>query len=216
MDKEVVNILQSLIEGFSIGFLASIPLGPIGVLVIQRTLNKGRRSGFASGLGAATSDFIYAIIAGFSVSMVMSFVEEQKTLITILGALFLIGLGLKIFLTNPTKQMRKQVAAKRSVSLWQDYVSTFFLTFTNPLAIFLFLGAFSLVGGERNIYAQLMMLVGVLLGASTWWLVLTSLVGLFRKKLTIRRLYYLNKTAGGLIIVLVVGALIIEFFNNIF
>ncbi len=216
MDQNVIVITESIIEGISIGFLASIPLGPIGVLVIQRTLNKGRRSGFVSGVGAATSDLIYAIIAGFSVSIVMSFVEEQKTLISILGALFLIGLGIKIFLTNPAKQMRKQATTKRSLNLWQDYVSTFFLTITNPLAIFLFLGAFSLVGGERTFYTQLLMLGGVFFGASTWWLVLTSLVGLFRKKLTIKRLYYLNKTAGGLIIVLVIGALIIEFIQKLF
>lgn len=211
-----LNIIRSIIDGFIVGFLASVPLGPIGVLCIQRTLNRGRRSGFVSGLGAASSDLIYAIIAGFSVSMVMNFVEEQKHLLSIVGAIILIGLGLKIYFTNPAKQMRRQQQRQRQYAqhqrrgpnLWQDYLSTFFLTITNPLAIFLFLTGFSLVGGERSFLLQTIMLGGVFLGASTWWFVLTMLVGLFRKKLTLKRLYYINKTAGAIIIVLVIAALI--------
>lgn len=209
------TIIIFLIKGIAIGFLASIPLGPIGVLCIQRTLSRGRRSGFASGLGAASSDFIYAIIAGFSVSMVMEFVQQQQKLLTILGAIILIGLGLKIYFTNPAKQMHNQ-PRKRSSGLWQDYISTFFLTITNPLAIFLFLGAFSVVGGETTIYTQCAMLSGVFCGAATWWLVLTLLVGIFRKKFTIKRIYYLNKVAGSCIIGLVLVTLIFEFFRNIF
>lgn len=215
MHQDIIELLKNLIEGISIGFLASIPLGPIGVLCIQRTLNKGRMSGFASGLGAATSDLVYAIIAGFSVGIVMHFVDQNKTLISILGAAFLIGLGLKIFFSDPAKQLNTQTQ-KRNVGLWQDYISTFLLTITNPLAVFLFLTAFSLVGGERNVYTQMMMLGGVFLGAASWWFLLTMLVGLFRKKFTLKRLYYLNKIAGGLIIVLVIGALIIEFVKQLF
>lgn len=209
------SLLIFLFKGITIGFLASIPLGPIGVLCIQRTLSRGRRSGFASGLGAASSDFIYAIIAGFSVSMVMDFVEEQRKVLTIVGAIILICLGLKIYFTNPVKQMRRQTH-KRSSGLWQDYISTFFLTITNPLAIFLFLGAFSIVGGESSVYTQCAMLAGVLCGAASWWLVLTLLVGLFRKKFTIKRIYYLNKIAGSCIVALVLITLIIEFFRTIF
>lgn len=211
-----LNIIRSIFDGFIVGFLASVPLGPIGVLCIQRTLNRGRRSGFVSGLGAASSDLIYAMIAGFSVSMVMNFVEEQKHLLSIVGAVILIGLGLKIYFTNPAKQMRRQQQQQRQYSqhqrrgpnLWQDYLSTFFLTITNPLAIFLFLTGFSLVGGERSFELQAIMLGGVFIGASTWWFVLTMLVGLFRKKLTLKRLYYINKTAGAIIIALVLIALI--------
>ncbi len=198
-----------------IGFTASVPLGPIGVLVIQRTLSKGRRYGYVSGVGAATSDFVYALVAGFSVSLVMEFVEAHQQILIVVGALVLLVLGLKIFFTNPAKQMRLQ-RRKRNSGLWQNYISTFFLTITNPLAMFLFLGAFTLVGGERDIYTQSALILGVLLGASLWWLVLTMLVGIFRKKLTIRRLYYINKTAGAIIVALVVVALFMELFKVIF
>ncbi|MBR6252072.1 MAG: LysE family transporter [Bacteroidales bacterium] len=212
---EQLSLLINLFKGMCIGFTASVPLGPIGVLVIQRTLSKGRRYGYVSGVGAATSDFVYALVAGFSVSLVMEFVEAHQQILIVVGALVLLVLGLKIFFTNPAKQMRLQ-RRKRNSGLWQNYISTFFLTITNPLAMFLFLGAFTLVGGERDIYTQSALILGVLLGASLWWLVLTMLVGIFRKKLTIRRLYYINKTAGAIIVALVVVALFMELFKVIF
>lgn len=209
MTTEVIGVSWSLVQGIMIGFLASMPLGPIGVLCIQRTLYKGRWSGFASGLGAATSDFIYAVIAGFSVTLVVSFIEEYQEMLTWLGAVILIGLGLKIFFSNPVKQMRKQ-QSKKSKTLLQDYGSTFALTFTNPLAIFLFLSLFSIFGGEKSLIEQIVRMLGVGAGASLWWLTLVMLVGLFRKYFTLRRLYYMNKVAGAIIVLLVLGGLLYE------
>lgn len=226
------GLISHFLQGASIGFIASVPLGPIGILCIQRTLNKGRRSGFVSGLGAATSDLLYAIIAGFSVSFVMKFVEEQKTVLEFIAAGVLIFIGIRIFRTNPVVEMRRRqqqqirsrkleeqmghIAPNYNKGYWKDYFSTFFLTVTNPLALFLFLGAFSIVGGERTVTTQILLLLGVFCGAATWWLTLTVLVGLFRRKLTMRRLYYINKVAGSIIIALVVIGLIAETVKLIF
>lgn len=213
---EIIALIKHIIQGVSVGFMASVPLGPIGVLCIQRTLSRGRMSGFASGLGAASSDLIYAIVAGFSVSMVMEFVKSQEQMLTLLGALVLVGLGLKIFFSNPIKQMRNQrVTPRRSSGLWQDYISTFLLTIANPLAIFLFVAGFSLVGGGDGIIGRVALLCGVFVGAAAWWFILTMLVGLFRKKLTLKRLYYLNKIAGAVIIILAIGALLYKLFFQI-
>ncbi len=228
----IIGLLWHFVQGISVGFIASIPLGPIGVMCIQRTLNKGRASGFVSGLGAATSDLAYALIAGFSVSFIMDFVNEQQKILTVLGAIVLFGMGLKIFLSNPITEMRRrqhqemllkqveaqvpQISRKRRSGLIGDYFSTFFLTITNPLAIFVFLAAFSVVGGEKTIFTQAMLLCGVFCGATAWWLTLTMLVGLFRRKLTLRRLYYINKAAGGIIIFLVMSAIIVKIIRHIF
>ncbi|MDO4462857.1 MAG: LysE family transporter [Bacteroidia bacterium] len=202
MTAEIIGAGSSLLQGIIIGLLASMPLGPIGVLCIQRTLTKGRMSGFASGLGAATSDFIYAVVAGFSVSLVVSFIEEYQQVLTWVGAVILVGLGLKIYFSNPSTQMAKSRNRKTS-SLLQDYGYTFALTFTNPLAIFLFLSLFSLFGGEKTFAEQILRMLGVGIGASLWWLTLVMLVGLFRRFFTLKRLYYMNKVAGGVIILLV-------------
>lgn len=135
-------VWKGIIDGMLVGFSASVPLGPIGVLCIQRTLQRGRLSGFVSGLGAASSDIIYAIIAGFSLSFIVTFIEEQFVWIQVFGSIILILLGWHIFRSNPAKQLRKQRSGKSKNSYLQDYVSTFLLTFSNPLAIFLFIAFF--------------------------------------------------------------------------
>ncbi|WP_439185026.1 LysE family translocator [Carboxylicivirga taeanensis] len=197
----------NIVDGAIIGISASIPLGPIGVLVVQRTLNKGHLSGFVSGLGAALSDTIYAIIAGFSLSFIVGFIETQLLWIQIFGALILISLGLKIFSTNPAIQLRKQ--KKKSTSLIQDFFSTFALTVANPLAVFLFMAffaSFRVVGAKNTLIDNLLLIGGVFVGAATWWLILSSLVNMFRSKINLRRLFWINKIAGSTIIVLVILA----------
>ncbi len=199
--------LGNIIDGIIIGISASIPLGPIGVLVVQRTLNKGHLSGFVSGLGAAMSDTIYAIIAGFSLSFIVGFIETQLLWIQIFGAIILISLGLKIYNTNPAIQLRKQ--KKKSTSLIQDFFSTFALTVANPLAVFLFMAFFAgfrVVGSKNTSIEHLLLISGVMIGAASWWLILSSLVNMFRSKINLRRLFWINKIAGSTIIVLVVIA----------
>ena len=199
--------IHYIIDGIIIGFAASVPLGPIGVLCIQRTLNKGRMSGFVSGLGAAFSDTIYAVIAAYSLSFIVGFVESRLLWIQIFGAIVLIGLGLKIFYTNPAIQLRRQ--KNKSSNLVQDFFSTLFLTITNPLAIFLFFGffaSFGVVPASRDWFGQLVLIGGVFVGASTWWFILTGLVNLFKNKINLRRLWWMNKIAGVAIVVFVIVA----------
>ncbi len=202
-------ILKYILDGIIIGFSASVPLGPIGVLCIQRTLNKGRLAGFFSGLGAAFSDTLYAIIAGFSLSFIVSFIEQQLLYIQIFGAAILIFLGIKIFYSNPAKQLRKQKRGKGN--LFQDFVSTFLITISNPLAIFLFLAFFASFGVVKkggDYFSHMLLIIGVMTGASLWWFILTSVVNLFRSKINLRRLWWLNKIAGATIVILVVIAFV--------
>jgi threonine/homoserine/homoserine lactone efflux protein len=197
-------------DGIKVGFLASIPLGPIGVLCIQRTLQKGRLSGIISGIGAATSDTIYAIIAGFSLSYIVSFIEEQSFWLQLAGALILIILGIHIFRTNPAIEIRKH--RRGETSLLNDYISTFLLTISNPLVVFIFIAffaGFGVVDPTTGIIGQLILIFGVFIGASCWWLTLTSIVGFFRSAVNLRRLFWLNKIAGVTIIAIVTIALIV-------
>ncbi|WP_462317579.1 LysE family translocator [Marinilabilia sp.] len=198
---------STLLDGMLVGFSASLPLGPIGVLVIQRTLQNGRFSGLTSGFGAAMSDTIYAIIAGFSLSYIVTFIESQILWIQLGGVIILTGLGVKIFRTNPAIQLRKQRAGKHS--LVSDFVSTFFLTLSNPLAIFLFIAffaSFRVLKPEYGIWGHLIIIGGVFAGAAAWWTILTSLVALFRSKINLRRLFWINKIAGSAIVVFVIVA----------
>lgn len=204
-----------LSDGIIIGFLASVSLGPIGVLCIQRTLNKGKISGFVSGLGAVVSDTIYAIIAGFSISYIMGFVTKYELFIQIFGAAVLMGLGVSIFMSNPAVELRKQKKVKSS--LFQDFISTFFLTISNPLAIGLFLAWFAffeVVRENVGLSEHVMLIGGVFIGATMWWFMLTSVINLFRSKINLRRLWWLNKIAGAVIVVLVVVTFSIFMMNK--
>lgn len=121
-----------------------------------------------------------------------------------MGVIILLGLGVKIFTTNPAVQLRRQRGRKHS--LFHDFASTFLLTISNPLAIFLFIAFFAgfrVVQPRLGLPGQLLIVAGVFTGASLWWLILTSLVGLFRSKINLRRLFWINKIAGSLIIVFV-------------
>lgn len=195
--------LKIFIEGILIGILASIPLGPIGVLCVQRTLSRGRMSGFVSGMGAALSDLVYAAFAVFSLSLVVGFVEDKILYIQILGVIIMVFMGLRIYFSNPAVQLRKQNNQK--TKLFQDFISTFLYTIANPLVVFFFVtlfAAFNVVESTHTFLNQIIVIVGVYLGACSWWFILTSVVNLFRSKINLRRLYLINRIAGATIIIL--------------
>ena len=201
-------------RGIMIGLLASIPLGPIGVLCIQRTLSKNHKSGFVSGLGAATADTIYATIAFFSLTVVMGFIEENMTLVKVIGGLCVVIVGVKIFLSNPVVQIRRNRAGK--TNLWQDYLSVFLLTLTNPAFILIFIALFASFGLSHDTIDELnggFMIAGVFSGGALWWFVLTFLVSLFRKKFRPRHLLWMNRIAGAAIVMLGAAAVLSMFVN---
>lgn len=192
-----------LIKGILVGLLASIPLGPIGVLCIQRTINKGRLSGFLSGLGAATADTIFATIAGFSLTYIINFIEEKQFIFQLGGGIIVMLLGIKIFYTDPIRQLKRH--RKKKSSLLEDYLSVLFLTITNPLAVFLFIALFATLGvvsdGESVFYAGIM-LGGVFLGAGIWWFILSTVINKFRARFRLKQLWWINKISGGIIFLL--------------
>lgn len=192
--------LLILLNGFIIGLSASIPLGPIGIICIQKTINKGHLSGLVAGSGAAFADTFYAILAGFGVTFITNFIEEQQMIIRIIGGVILLYLGYRIFSTNPAIQMRKKHVSKNFLG---DFISIFFLTLSNPMTIFFFGAAFAGFGvvKEQSSLLELFQLIGgVFLGAFAWWFTLTTIVNLFRKKFRLKRLWWINKIAGSLVI----------------
>lgn len=208
-----------LLKGIMVGLLASIPLGPIGVICIQRTINKGRASGFFSGVGAATADTIFAAIAGFSLTFIINFIEEKQRILEVIGGIIVILLGIKTFYTNPVAQLRRH--KKQQNKLIEDFLSVLLLTVTNPFAIFLFVGLFATLGlayNGENIGLSLIALAGVFLGGTLWWFTLSSLVNMFRKKFRLKQLWWINKIAGAVIFILGVLAIVnvvrVFFFKN--
>ncbi|NOQ24850.1 MAG: LysE family transporter [Bacteroidales bacterium] len=203
-----------LIKGLIVGFLASIPLGPVGVLSIQRTINKGRTSGIISGMGAATVDTFFALVAALGLTYIINFIEEQQFFIQLLGGGVLMLLGIRIFRTNPIKQIRRHRRQKNK--LIEDYFSVVFLTLSNPLAVFLFIAAFAGIGivtSNDSTLKSSLIILGVFLGAMLWWSTLTFLIDLFRKKFRLKQLWWINKIAGIVIIVFGIIAMLSVFFE---
>jgi len=205
--------IELFMKGIIIGLMVSIPLGPIGVLCIQRTLNKGRKAGFVSGLGASAADTFFALIAGYGISMVITFIKEQHVYFQIIGGMIVMYLGIHIFFTNPVKQLRLQRLSQNKLS--QDFLSVFLLTVSNPMAIFFFLAMFAgvnLAGGPMNIFLVSLVVAGVFLGSSSWWFVLTTLVNIFRHRFRLKSIWWMNKVSGMLIFFLGIAAILSVWF----
>jgi threonine/homoserine/homoserine lactone efflux protein len=190
--------LGFLLSGVIIGFSIAAPVGPIGVLCIRRTLAEGRTCGLVSGLGAATADAIYCCVAGFGVTFVSSFLISRQVWPTAAGGAFLCVLGIKTFLSSPGKR----AASAGGNNLLGAYVSTFFLTLTNPLTILSFGAIFAglgLAGAGGNYASAALLVIGVFTGSALWWLVLSACVGAFRQVLTPGALQWVNRISGSII-----------------
>ena len=186
---------STLLRGMIIGFSIAAPVGPIGVLCIRRTLAQGRAAGFVSGLGAASADAIYGSIAGFSLTLISGFLLTQQTWIRFVGGLFLCYLGGRAFLAAPAEQ----APSPRARRLTGAYVSTLLLTLSNPMTILAFAAVFASLGiaEARGHYASAAALVlGVFCGSALWWLALSSMASLFRERLDVRALRWVNRISG--------------------
>ncbi len=194
--------LKSLLLGFSV----AAPIGPIGLLCINRTLNSGRLAGFFTGLGAATADMIYASFAAFGFRVVTQYLIKQQTWLQLIGGLFLLYIGIKIFVSHPANQ----AANLRDSNIFKMFFSTLLLTITNPVTILSFVGMFAGLGvaANTNSYADAFVLVGgVFLGSVVWWLILSNGVYMFKTRL-LPNLAIINKISGLLIIFLAVFSLL--------
>ena len=189
-------------KGIVIGLAASIPLGPVGVLCLTKTLNKSRLNGFVTGSGAAFADALYAVIAGFGISFIIHFIVHYQDVLKILGGVLVIYFGIRIFITNPAIQIRQQIKNKEH-GLWNDFFTSFALTISNPVGLFVFgavFAGFGLINKDTSQWNVLILIAGVFTGAMLWWFSLSTLVSIFRNKFKSRRLLYVNKISGGALI----------------
>jgi threonine/homoserine/homoserine lactone efflux protein len=166
-------MLALFIKGLIIGFAIAAPVGPIGVLCIQRSLHDGFKIGLMTGMGAALADGVYGLIAGFGLTAISSLLLSHQFWIRLIGGLFLLYLGIKLFLTPPPERS----TGKSDRSSWHAFATTFLLTITNPATILAFVAVFAGLGlGTTSTdYAHAIVLVlGIILGSATWWLFLSG------------------------------------------
>ncbi len=198
-----------IFRGILIGLMVSVPLGPMGVLIIQKTLQKGTLAGFIAGMGAACADLFYATVAAFGLGFVINIIQSHELILQIIGGIFLLIIGLKIYFDNPLKQIRMKKRVSKT-GLLGDFLTLFFLTVSNPVAIVVFMAVFagaSVFGSEPSFRIELFVLAGILLGGGLWWYALSTLVNLFRRKFRLRVLITINRVSG--VIITLLGILVI-------
>ena len=203
-----ITILEIVIKGMIIGIVASAPMGPVGVLCIQRTLNKGRAYGLVTGTGAALSDILYALLTGYGLSFIYDIISNQATLfwLQIVGASIMFVFGLHTFRTNPMKNTRN--VSRNKSSLLQNGVTGFFITLSNPTIIFLFLGLFTPLNfmlPEQPFFMQCIGYLSIFGGALLWWFFITYAVSKLRVHFDVRGIRIINRVIGA---VVMVGSLI--------
>lgn len=214
---EQVTILDLLVKGFIVGIVVSAPLGPVGVLCIQRTLNKGRWFGFVTGLGAALSDICYALITGYGMSFMDDLILKHQMFLQVVGSIMLLAFGIYTFRSNPVRSLRP-VSAKRGTYL-HNFVTAFFVTLSNPLIIFLFIGLFarfSFVMPGSPIGFQLVGYLAIILGALTWWFGITYFVSKVRTRFNVRGIWVLNRIIGIVVMIAALVGIVLAFSGKSF
>jgi threonine/homoserine/homoserine lactone efflux protein len=196
------GILYMIWRGIAIGIIISAPMGPVGILCLQRTLERGRRVGFLTGVGAALSDLFYCLLTGFGLSFIEGFIKSNQDAIQIIGSVVLVGFGVYIFQSNPSRNLKKPDDARTSGK--KNILSGFLFTFSNPLIIFLIIGLFARFNfllPEIHYYHYVIGFLMIIVGALSWWWVITFFVDKVRTHFNLRSMWLINKITGSIIMI---------------
>lgn len=188
--------MSPLFQGLGFGFGIAVPVGPIGLLCLRRSIHDGRLAGLVSGLGAATADAIYGIVAALGLTAVTDTLLHYQQSLHLIGGLFLIGLGLLTLRARPSGEAARTAT---STGLVSAYLTVLLLTLSNPMTIITFLGFFTFTGvtvATPNISSSLALVLGVFLGSAAWWVILSLTAGAIRDRLQTRGLRFLNIFSG--------------------
>ena len=207
METVVLNFIKAIL----IGLGASVPLGPLGIMCIQKTLSKGRWAGFAVGLGSAVADTFYASIALFSVSFINEFLERNNEWVMLIGGIIIFLIGFQIALKNPIKDLRRPNGGVIRTRHAQEALRGFLMTITNPGALVLMFGLFAFVRLDMTnvpTHSGLLVLAGIFLGTAGWWFLLSSGINLFRQRFRLRQMLIINRVSGIIIALLGLASVI--------
>lgn len=188
------SIIYILFTGILIGVLISAPMGPIGMLVIQRTLTKGRKAAFITGLGASLSDIIYCLLTGLGLSFVTDFIESNQNVLQIIGSVVLIIYAVYLFRNNPSRQLKPRTDSHNND--WKDFATGFLFTFSNPLILFFIIGLFArfnFLDYVSQFYHYIVGYIAIISGAILWWFLITYFVNKVRSHFNVRSLWLINR-----------------------
>ena len=205
-----------MIKGFLVGMCASAPIGPIAILVVQKSLSKGHKAGFVSGLGASVVDTFYAFIAIFALAFAQKFIDDYRTLILIAGGIVLAALGISMAFSDPFRKMKTD--GETSVSP-KDFGQAVAMGISNPMAIFVMFALFAFFGIAKespHTWRVTPIILSVSLGSVTYWFSVSWMLSRFRKKFRMRTILWISRITGALIVIIGIALLGQGLFNVIF
>jgi threonine/homoserine/homoserine lactone efflux protein len=197
-------LLVFFLKGIVVGAVIAVPVGPVGILCLHRTIFDGRLSGLVSGLGAATADALFGAIAAFGLTFVSDWLFGYETWLSAAGGVYLLYSGGSALLSKPQDKIVEQSDPD---SLFRDFASAFALTITNPVTILMFLAIFAalaLGGTQATLVRAGFLVLGVWVGSFVWWLGLSLGIGMFRRAIEPRHLGWISRASG--IILFATGA----------
>lgn len=198
MELLIYTILRALV----VGIVISAPMGPVGVLCIQRTLNSGRLTGLYTGVGAAVSDLFYCLITCFGLSLIEDFITTNQDIIQLVGSLVLVGFGIYLFRKKPMPGVKDEGEASSSPR--NEILTGFLFTVSNPLIIFLIIGIFARLNFlEPGMlwYHYVMGFIFIAVGALLWWYSITWCVNKVRAHFNLRSMWLINRITGTIILI---------------
>lgn len=199
----------TIIWGFFIGVLVSAPMGPTGILVIQRTLNKGQLPGLLTGFGASLSDFIYALISVFFLGLVVDWLEQYRSTLQFAGSFFIALYAVYLWKSNPASGLGARDTTTelmsprmRASGVLKNFFSGFGITISNPLIIFFYIALFARTNFlfEADAEHWWLYIIGftcLIAGAACWWLLITWIINKVRNNFSIRTLRNINRVISG-------------------
>ena len=202
-------MMLDILKGLLIGICASVPLGPIAILVLQKSLSEGHRAGFMAGLGACLVDALYAVIAMFALAFAESFIEDHRILIMVGGGIIVVLLGCSMAFKDPFRKMKEEHQTP-SYSL-KDFFQAVIMGISNPGAIFVIFALFAFFGIqlEPHDFRVAPILLSLSGGSALYWFLFSWAFSRFRKNFKLSTLLWLNRAAG--VIVIIIGiALVAE------
>jgi threonine/homoserine/homoserine lactone efflux protein len=191
-DPALVLFAQSLLIGLSI----AAPVGPIGLLTIQRTLALGPAAGLATGLGAAVADAMYGAIGAFGVTALIAWLTGARPVLALAGGAFMLWMAWATW-RAPVAERAADAGSARN--LLRCFGGTFMLTLSNPATILSFIAVFGALAGRLPAGSPWPMISGVLVGSALWWLFLATAVGRLRERFDRRWRRRVNQLSAGLL-----------------
>jgi threonine/homoserine/homoserine lactone efflux protein len=210
-------MLLDMLKGFLVGFCASAPIGPIAILVVQKSLSKGHKAGFVTGLGASVVDTFYAFIAIFALAFAQIFIEQHQNMILLVGGAVLVLLGISMSMSNPfRKKVRRDGKSKISS---KDFGQAVLMGFSNPMAIFVMFTLFAFFGLAKDApqtWSVAPILISVSAGSVSYWFLLSWGLSKFAKYFRLRTILWISRVTGAIIVIIGIALLGQGVFNVVF